>query len=84
VQIATLRDLVAEGATAATETDPDVARLKGSADLVQAIETAVRFYENPPAKPMTGRRATPWPVRGGRLSVGGSAASGPRRRRPPG
>ena len=57
MQIATLRDLVAEGATAATETDPDVARLKGSADLVQAIETAVRFYENPPAKPMTGRRA---------------------------
>ena len=53
VQTCTLRDLVAEGATAATEADPDVARLKASADLVQAIETAVRFYENPPAKGMT-------------------------------
>ena len=52
VQTATLRDLVAEGAAAATETDPDVARLKSSADLVKAIEAAVRFYENPPATPM--------------------------------
>ena len=53
VQICTLRDLVAEGAAAAIEADPDVARLKSSADLVQAIETAVRFYENPPAEGMT-------------------------------
>src|SRR5947208_7487928 len=53
VQTCTLRDLVAEGATAATETDPDVARLKSSADLVKAIEAAVRFYENPPTKGMT-------------------------------
>jgi DNA helicase IV len=53
VQTCTLRDLVPEGATAATETDPDVARLKSSADLVKAIEPAVRFYENPPAKGMT-------------------------------
>ena len=52
VQICTLRDLVAEGATAATEADPEVARLKSSADLVKAIEAAVRFYEKPPAKPM--------------------------------
>ncbi len=58
VQTATLRDLVAEGAAAATETDPDVARLKSSVDLVQAIEPAVRFYENPPAKGMTVE--TPW------------------------
>src|SRR5262249_34168043 len=29
-----------------------VARLKSSADLVQAIETAVRFYEEPPTKGM--------------------------------
>jgi hypothetical protein len=53
VQICTLRDLVAEGAAAAIETDPDVARLKSSAELVNAIEPAVRFYENPPTKPMT-------------------------------
>ena len=53
VQTCILRDLVAEGATAATETDPAVARLKSSADLVQAIETAVGFYENPPIKGVT-------------------------------
>jgi len=49
----TLRDLVAEGAAAPAETDPEVARLKSSARLVQAIEAAVRFYEEPPGKPMT-------------------------------
>ncbi|MEV4177954.1 RNA polymerase recycling motor ATPase HelR [Nonomuraea sp. NPDC049709] len=53
VQTCTLRDLVTEGAAAATETDPEVARLKASADMVQAIEPAVRFYENLPAKGMT-------------------------------
>jgi DNA helicase IV len=49
----TLRDLVAEGSAAGHETGPEVARLKSSADLVKAIEAAVRFYEEPPAKPMT-------------------------------
>jgi DNA helicase IV len=58
VQTCTLRDLVAEGAAATTETDPRVARLKSSADLVKAIEPAVRFYENLPAKPMAVE--TPW------------------------
>ena len=53
VQTCTLRDLVPEGAAAAIETDPDVARLKSSADLVKAIEAAVRFYEEPPTKGMT-------------------------------
>jgi DNA helicase IV len=53
VQICTLRDLIAEGAAAAIEADPNVARLKSSAKLVKAIETAVRFYEEPPAKGMT-------------------------------
>jgi hypothetical protein len=53
VQTCTLRDLVAEGVAAAVETDANVAGLKSSADLVQAIETAVRFYEEPPAKGMT-------------------------------
>jgi hypothetical protein len=52
VQTCTLRDLVAEGAEAAIEADPQVARLKSSADLVKAIEPAVRFYENPPTKGM--------------------------------
>ena len=71
VQTATLRDLLAEGAAAATEPDPEVARLKSSADLVQAIEPAVRFYENPPAEPMTVQ--TPW------SDLGSAPATGPRR-----
>jgi DNA helicase IV len=53
VQTCTLRDLVTEGAAATIETDPDVARIKASANLVEAIETAVRFYEEPPTKGMT-------------------------------
>ncbi|MFD4414283.1 RNA polymerase recycling motor ATPase HelR [Streptomyces sp. NPDC058476] len=53
VQTCTLRDLVAEGAAAAVEADPDVALLKSSANLVKAIEKAVRFYEEPPTKGMT-------------------------------
>ncbi|MFG2103676.1 RNA polymerase recycling motor ATPase HelR [Micromonospora echinaurantiaca] len=53
VQICSLRDLVPEGAAARVETDPEVARLKSSADLVRAIEAAVRFYEEPPTKGMT-------------------------------
>ncbi|MCX4585175.1 RNA polymerase recycling motor ATPase HelR [Streptomyces sp. NBC_01481] len=53
VQTCILRDLVAEGAAAASETDPDVALLKSSADMVKAIEKAVRFYEEPPTKGMT-------------------------------
>jgi DNA helicase IV len=50
VQTCTVRDLVAEGATAAIEPDPNIARLKSSADMVTAIEAAVRFYEEPPTK----------------------------------
>jgi hypothetical protein len=58
VQTCTLRDLVPEGATAGIETDPNVALLKSSADMVKAIEAAVRFYEQPPAKGM--EVETPW------------------------
>ena len=50
VQTCTLRDLVTEGTAAAVESDPDVARLKSSADMVKAIEPAVRLYEEPPTK----------------------------------
>jgi hypothetical protein len=53
VQTCTLRDLVAEGAAAAIEPDPHVALLKSSANMVKAIEPAVRFYENPPTEGMT-------------------------------
>ncbi|MFF5533490.1 RNA polymerase recycling motor ATPase HelR [Streptomyces cinerochromogenes] len=58
VQTCTLRDLVAEGADAVAETDPEVARLKSSAEMVKAIEKAVRFYEEPPAEGMA--VSTPW------------------------
>jgi len=58
VQTCTLRDLLPEGATAPAEKDPEVGRLKSSADMVKAIEPAVRFYEKPPAEPMT--VGTPW------------------------
>jgi len=53
VQTCTLRDLVPEGAAAANESDPEAARLKSSADMVKAIDAAVQFYEQPPAKAMT-------------------------------
>ncbi len=49
VQTCRLLDLVAEGAAAAVETDPEVVRLKSSAAMVSAIEPAVRLYEEPPA-----------------------------------
>lgn len=52
VQTCTLRDLVAEGADAAPEADARVAGLKASAAMVEAIEPAVRFYEDPPGKPL--------------------------------
>ncbi|WP_433854578.1 RNA polymerase recycling motor ATPase HelR [Streptomyces kronopolitis] len=53
VQTCILRDLVPEGAAAVTESDPNVARLKASADLVKAIEPAVGIYEEPPTEGMT-------------------------------
>src|SRR3954452_19049713 len=52
VQTCTLRDLVAEGAAAKPEDDPDVVLLKSSAELVTAIEPAVRLYEEAPTKRM--------------------------------
>ncbi|WP_405855970.1 AAA family ATPase [Streptomyces sp. NBC_01515] len=52
VQTCILRDLVAEGAAAVAEADPEVARLKSSVQLVRAIEPAARFYEEPPTKGM--------------------------------
>ncbi len=58
VRICTLRDLVVEGPTAPVETDPQVAQLKSSADLVRAIQSAVAFYEEPPRTGMT--IETPW------------------------
>ncbi|MEU3709164.1 RNA polymerase recycling motor ATPase HelR [Streptomyces catenulae] len=53
VQTCTVRDLVAEGARAVPEADPEVARLKASADMVRAVEPAVALYEEPPTEGMT-------------------------------
>ena len=58
VQTCTLRDLVPEGDAAAVDTDPHVALLKSSAQLVAAIEPAVGLYEAPPVTGMTVE--TPW------------------------
>ncbi|GGT87328.1 MULTISPECIES: RNA polymerase recycling motor ATPase HelR [Streptomyces] len=58
VRTCTVRDLVAEGAGAVSESDPEVARLKSSADMVKAIEKAVGFYETPPTEGMA--VTTPW------------------------
>ncbi|GAB7183164.1 DNA helicase IV [Kitasatospora sp. Ki12] len=52
VRTCTVRDLVAEGAKAGAEADPEVARLKSTVDMVKAIEKAVRFYEEPPTEGM--------------------------------
>ena len=52
VQTCTLRDLVAEGASAVPETDPATARLKSSTTFTAAVEAAVRHYEVPPAEGM--------------------------------
>jgi DNA helicase IV len=53
VQTGTLRHLIAEGAVARPETDPNVARLKAAKDLVDGIEVGVRFYEDAPTTPIT-------------------------------
>ncbi|HKE68413.1 MAG TPA: RNA polymerase recycling motor ATPase HelR [Nocardioidaceae bacterium] len=58
VQTCTLRDLVPGGDTAPDEPDPRVARLKSSADMVGAIEPAVRLYEERPTEDMDVE--TPW------------------------
>ena len=58
VQISTLRDLVVEGAVAGTEIDARVSALKESAQLLDAVEAAVRYYERPPTHQMVIQ--TPW------------------------
>jgi hypothetical protein len=57
-QTCTLRDLVVEGASVSPEAEPEVARLKSSAELVKAVEAAVRHYEVPPSDGMS--VDTPW------------------------
>ncbi|WP_456696323.1 RNA polymerase recycling motor ATPase HelR [Aeromicrobium sp. P5_D10] len=52
VQTCILHDLIAEGSAATIESDPDIAHLKSSARWVEAIEAAVRFWEEPPSEGM--------------------------------
>ncbi len=54
----TIADLLPEGASARPEPDPEVARLKASARLQDAIEPAVALYEEPPTGSLT--VATDW------------------------
>ncbi len=58
VQTCTLRDLVAEGSTSGPESDSLVVRLKADARMVDAIEPAVRLYEEPPTRTLLVE--TPW------------------------
>lgn len=51
VRTCTVADLVPEGSSAGVEADPRVAALKSSARVVEAIEPAVRLYEEPPTEP---------------------------------
>ncbi|MFJ9695439.1 RNA polymerase recycling motor ATPase HelR [Kitasatospora sp. NPDC101183] len=54
VRTCTLRDLLPEGAAALPEADPETARLKASTGMAtEAIEAAVRLYEEPPTEGLT-------------------------------
>ena len=58
VQTCTIRDLVDEGVAASPEPDPVVAEIKARGALVDAIEPAVRLYEEPPTTDLLVE--TPW------------------------
>ncbi len=58
VQTCTLRDLVPEATGAPLERDPIVARVKADGRLIDAVEAAVRLYEQPPARATLAE--TPW------------------------
>ena len=51
VRTCTVADLLPEGASAAPEADPQVTALKSDLRMVDAIEPAVRLYEEPPTEP---------------------------------
>lgn len=52
VRTCTVADLLPEGAAALEEADDRVAHLKSSARMIDAIEPAVRLYEEPPTEPV--------------------------------
>ncbi len=52
VHTCTLRDLVSEGTNATEEPDPAVVQLKSTLGMIDAIDAAVAFYEQPPTQNM--------------------------------
>lgn len=58
VQVSTLRDLLPEGATAGPESVAEVAELKSTVQMVDAVATAVGFFQEPPTEGMLVE--TPW------------------------
>ena len=52
VRTCTVSSLVPEGADSSPEVDPRVAALKSTARMLEAIEPAVRLYEEPPTESM--------------------------------
>ncbi len=58
VQVCALTDFVAEGAAAGVEHDPEVAEIKASARLLDAVTAAVAGYQQPPTHTL--RLETPW------------------------
>ena len=58
VQTCTLRNLVPQGATAGTEPDAEVARIKATADVLDIVDRAVRHYERAPSTELVVE--TPW------------------------
>ncbi|WP_426185240.1 RNA polymerase recycling motor ATPase HelR [Microbacterium sp. TWP3-1-2b2] len=58
VQTCTLRDLVPGTADAPQEADPSVAAAKADGRLIDAVEAAVRLYEQPPQRATIAE--TPW------------------------
>lgn len=58
VRLCTLRDLVPEGAAAAEESDPRVARLKEALDPTAVLDAVAREFERPPQHAM--RLESPW------------------------
>ena len=75
VQTCTLARPGARGCAAVPETDPEVARLKATRRMVDAVEPAVALFEEPPTEPMVVE--TPWAD----LWLG--ATTGPRPSTPP-
>ncbi|QII06230.1 AAA family ATPase [Rhodococcoides fascians A25f] len=52
VHTCTLQDLVSEGTNATEEPDPAVAQMKSTLGMIDAIDAAVAFYEQPPTQNM--------------------------------